>query len=165
MRESGEHLLGYAKRLSRHFSAAAIAWLPLAGLLYVTRSVIGGDATLNVLLGSFALLSARAAWRARRPVLVAAPDGRLVVTNPWRRFRLSPVEVAGYTWTAPSWTGRDNAPIIAIVRTAASPGPRLVRITAMSGDEARELVRRFGLKEVAVAPDGALLQVEDGDAA
>lgn len=54
----------YAKRLSRRFSAAAIAWLPVAAVLYVTRSAIGSAATDTLFFGSFAV-GFSACWMAR----------------------------------------------------------------------------------------------------
>jgi hypothetical protein len=148
MREWVGLVAGYAKRLSRHFSASAIVLVPVAFALYATSSAIADAVTFTLFFGSFAVLSVRACWRARKPELVAEPDGCLVITNQWRTYRLRAEEVEGYTWTPPSWTTRDSEPIIAIVGSSGGTGRRLVRITTMSGDESWELVRALGLREV-----------------
>lgn len=148
MREWVGLVAGYARRLSRHFSAAAIVLVPVAFALYATNSALGDAVTFTLFFGSFAGVSVRACWRARKPALFAEPDGCFIITNQWRTYRLRAEEVEGYTWTPPSWTTRDSEPIIAIVGSSGGTGRRLVRITTMSGDESWELVRALGLKEV-----------------
>jgi hypothetical protein len=78
--------------------------------------------------------------------VLLAPDGHLVITNPWRTYRLQKNCVEGYTWTSPAWMGRDAAPIIAVVETGDHSRRRQIRIVTMSGDEAKDAMHALGVR-------------------
>lgn len=83
-----------------------------------------------------------------------APDGYVVITNPWRTYRLRMDRVAGFAWTTPAWMGRDAAPIVAVVKKSDGSGSKQVRIVTLSGEDAREAMQELGLEDL-TEPDGA----------
>lgn len=137
----------YFRRANRHLSASLIPWLLPLVALYAARSLLPGwalNAVEITLLGQIL----RALWRAVRESVVLAPDGCLIVTNPWRTYRVRMDRVEGYTWTRPAWMGRDAAPVIAVVETSDHLRSRQIRIVTLSGDEAQDALHKLGLRQL-----------------
>jgi hypothetical protein len=141
-----EMVAAYLRRANRHLSASLIPWLPLAAALYAARSLLPSGWAVNAGLTIASGLTLRALWRAGHMSVVLAPDGCLVITNPWRTYRLQKNCVEGYTWTSPVWMGRDAAPIIAVVETGDHSRRRQIRIVTMSGDEAKDAMHALGVR-------------------
>jgi hypothetical protein len=139
----------YLRRANRHLSASWIPWLPVAVALYAASSLLPSGWAVNAGLIIAFGLTLRALWRAGHKSVVLAPDGCLVITNPWRTYRLKKNSVEGYTWTRPAWMGRDAAPVIAVVETSDHSRRRQIRIVTLSGAEALDALQALGLKQLA----------------
>lgn len=137
----------YLRRAIRHLSASLIPWLPLFVVLYATRSLVPDDWSVNAAFVIEFGLILRALWRAGRPSLIMTGDGYLIVTNPWRTYRLQREKVEGYSWASPSWVGRDAAPIVAVVETRDSSRRRQIRIVTLSGNDAQVAMQGLGFKQ------------------
>jgi hypothetical protein len=128
---------GYPHRAARHLSASMFLWVPLAVCLYVAQGIIPVDLALNLALAVFIVVVLRALWRARGPAVHLAASRELVITNPWRTYRLRVDSVRGYAWVSPPWTGRDSAPVLGLVTApVGAAGERTIRIATLSGDDA-----------------------------
>jgi hypothetical protein len=147
-------LRSYVRRAARHLSATLIPWLALFVVLYAARSMVPDEWSVNAAFIIELGLILRALWRAGRPSLIMTGDGYLILTNPWRTYRLQKEKVEGYTWASPSWVGRDAAPIVAIVDNTKLLRRRQIRIAALSGDEALDAMHALGFKQLA-EPEGA----------
>jgi hypothetical protein len=145
--------IAYVHRAARHLSPPAITWLAVTGALFAMRGFLSNDWVVNLSLFGWVLLVLRALWRARRPSVVLTHARQLIITNPWRTYRLNMGAVQGYVRVPPPWLGRDNAPVVAVVEDRAGSTPRRVRIDSLSGAAALEDMRVLGLGEVA-GPNG-----------
>jgi hypothetical protein len=141
-----EMIAAYLRRANRHLSASLIPLLPLAAALYAGRSILPNGWAVNAGLIIASGLTLRALWRAGHMSVVLAPDGCLVITNPWRTCRLQKNCVEGYTWTSPAWMGYDAAPIVAVVETGDRSKCKRIRIVTMSGDEAEDAMHALGVR-------------------
>lgn len=140
-------MYGYIHRAARHLSAAMFLWLPIAGCLYAFEALGLGDWTLDTMLGAFAILTTRALWRALGPAVQLSASGDLAIRNPWRTHRVKVDAVRGYTWTSPAWTGRDSAPVLGLVLTPRESKRRMIRMAALSGEDALKVMAALHIPE------------------